>query len=83
MRLGRHPDRARSARACAALVIVRWCFVALVPAPALLYGGGLADLTGVVAILGVVAVAANVYLVYLLFKVAKKPAATRQARRSG
>lgn len=68
--------------------MLRWVFVVLVPMPALLYGGGLDALRVLVAIVGLVAVAANIYLVYLLFRVANTPPAARsedvrQARRSG
>ncbi len=51
-------------------VLLRWVFVALVLAPALLYGGGVDVLLVPVA---VVTVAANVYLIYLLFKISKRP----------
>lgn len=56
--------------------MLRWVFIVLIPMPALLYGGGLEGLDILVAIVGVVAVATNVYLIYQLFKVAKQPAAT-------
>ena len=48
---------------------LRWFFVALAFAPALVYGGRVAALVLPIA---VVAVAANVYLVYLVFKVSRK-----------
>ena len=57
------------------LARLRWGFVALIPAPALLYGGGLERQEVLVALVGVAAVAANVYLIYLLFKVSQLPAA--------
>jgi hypothetical protein len=50
--------------------VLRWAFVVLVFAPAVLYGGGVDPLRVPIA---VVTVAANVYLVYLLFKVSKRP----------
>lgn len=49
---------------------LRWVFVALVFAPVLLYGGGLDAL---LIPISVVTVAANVYLIYLLFKVSRRP----------
>ena len=48
--------------------ILRWVFVVLVVAPALVYGGGVDAL---LIPLAVVTVVANVYLVYLLFRVAR------------
>jgi len=75
------------ARYARRFAMLRWVFLVLVPMPALLYGGGL-DAGVLVAIVGLVAVAANVYLVYLVFRVASTPAVTlgedvRKARRSG
>lgn len=49
---------------------LRWVFVALVFAPILLYGGGVDALLIPIA---VVTVAANVYLIYLLFRVSRRP----------
>lgn len=49
---------------------LRWVFIALAAGPVLLYGGGVDALR---VPLAVVAVAANVYLIYLLFKVSKQP----------
>ena len=49
-------------------VALRWLFIVLVVAPALVYGGGLDPL---LVPLAVVTVVANVYLIYLLFRVAR------------
>lgn len=55
---------------------LRWVFVAVAAAPVLLYGGGVDAL---LVPLAVVTVAANVYLIYLLFKISKRPYATTPA----
>lgn len=49
---------------------LRWVFIALAAGPVLLYGGGVDALA---VPLAVVAVAANVFLIYMLFKVSKLP----------
>lgn len=49
---------------------LRWVFVVLVFAPAVVYGGGADVLLVPVA---VVTVVANVYLIYLLFRISKRP----------
>lgn len=50
-------------------LVLRWVFVALVVAPVLVLGGGVAALTVPTA---VAAVLADVYFVYLLFRVSKR-----------
>lgn len=55
---------------------LRWVFVALVFAPAVLYGGGVDALLIPIV---VVTVAANVYLIYLLFRISKRPYALAPA----
>lgn len=61
--------------------LLRWFFVVVAVGPVLVYGGKVDELTTPVAIL---AVLANVYLVYLLFKVSKRdhmqPTCQRPAR---
>jgi hypothetical protein len=54
---------------------LRWVFVAIGAAPVLVYGGGLDALAGPVALL---AVLANVYLVYLLLRVSGRAASRRE-----
>ncbi len=49
---------------------LRWVFVALALAPVLVFGGGLVVLTTPTA---VVAVLADVYFIYLLFRVSRRP----------
>jgi hypothetical protein len=49
--------------------LLRWAFVAVAAGPVLVYGGGVDALTGPVAVL---AVLANVALVYYLFRVARR-----------
>ncbi len=53
------------------LAWLRWAFVVAAVGPLLLYGGGVDSLLVPLAVL---TVAANVYLVYLLFKYAGRPA---------
>lgn len=50
--------------------LLRWVFVALAAGPVLVYGGGVDAL---LIPLAVVSVAANVFLIYLLFKISKRP----------
>jgi hypothetical protein len=50
--------------------VLRWVFLALVVAPVLVFGGGLDALAVPTA---VVAVLADVYFVYLLFRVSRRP----------
>ena len=64
--LGKPDDTAISRR----FSLLRWVFVALAAAPVLLYGGGVDVL---LIPLAVVTVAANVFLIYLLFKISKNP----------
>ena len=70
--LGKSDDAATSRR----FSLLRWVFVALAAAPVLLYGGGVDALR---IPLAVVAVAANVFLIYLLFKISKRPETTVDA----
>jgi hypothetical protein len=51
--------------------VLRWLFVAVAAGPVLVYGGGLDALATPLAVL---AVLANVALVYYLFKVSRRPA---------
>jgi len=55
---------------------LRWVFVGLVFAPVVLYGGGVDALLIPVA---VATVAANLYLIYLLFRISKRPYALAPA----
>jgi hypothetical protein len=50
--------------------LLRWAFVAVALGPVLVYGGGVDELTAPVAVL---AVLANVALVYYVFKVSRRP----------
>jgi hypothetical protein len=60
------PDAGRDERVRSRFGALRWVFVAVGAAPVLVYGGRVDALAGPVAVL---AVLANVYLVYLLFRV--------------
>jgi len=51
---------------------LRWVFITLAAGPVLVYGGGVDALLVPLAVL---IVAANVFLIYLLFKVSKRPSA--------
>lgn len=57
------------------LRILRWVFVALAVAPVLVFGGHLVALATPTA---VVAVLADLYFVYLLFRLSKRPFATER-----
>lgn len=50
--------------------LLRWVFITLAVGPVLVYGGGV-DV--ILVPLAVAIVAANVFLIYLLFKISKKP----------
>jgi len=62
-------DRAGE-REAARFGLLRWVFVALAVAPVLVYGGGQSDLAVPVAVGSVLA---NVVLVWLLFRVSRRP----------
>jgi hypothetical protein len=63
--LSEHEDRRASAR----FLLLRWFFVALAVLPVALYGG---HVEALVVPLAVLSVAANVYLIVLLFTVSRK-----------
>ena len=64
--LAERADEAEAAR----FGLLRWVFVAVAAGPVLVYGGGVDALTRPVAVLAVVA---NVALVYYVFKVSRRP----------
>jgi len=70
--LSKPDDKATSRR----FSFLRWVFIILAAGPLLVYGGGVDVLLVPLAVL---IVAANVFLIYLLFKISKRPYARAEA----